>query len=180
MYSIGNEQLLQENPIAIYCSREISSSVHQASLDLVQSLMSLPLTLAGGWQSTVEKDALKVRGSGSHSNIIYFLAKGIQNFKLPKSLRIDLDMGKVLIVSLWMQKERVDSQKVEKRDELMLYKLERFLFLNISKGGKLEELFYHCLDREKEVLLLDHPENQQWVNPKVILLSGKNATTLLS
>ena len=179
MYSIGNEQLLQENPIAIYCSREIPLSVYPPALELVQSLMSQPLTLAGGWQSSVEKEALRTREPASESNIIYFLAKGIQNFKISKSLRLDLDRGKVLIATLWMHKERIDNQKVKKRDELILSKLDRFLFLNISERGNLEELFYRCLSLDKEIFILDHFSNHKWFNPEVTPISEQDISALL-
>ena len=154
-------------------------SVFQPALELIRNLISQPVTVAGGWQSALEKEALKWRKPGSPSNIIYFLAKGIQDFKLPKSLRSDMDGGHVLVISLWMHKERIDKQKVKKRDELIISRLERFLFLNISESGNLEELFFHCLNRQKEVFLMDHPENYKWMNPEVVSVSEKNIMPLL-
>jgi len=180
MYSIGNEQLLYDDPIAIYCSRQIPLSVYQPALELVQSLMAQQITLAGGWQSTLEKEALKLRKQGAPSNIIYFLAKGIQSFKVPQSLRSDLDKGKVLIVSLWMHKERIDKQKVKDRDNLILDKLERFLFLHIGEGGNLEELFYRCLSSGKEVYLFDNAANHAWFNQEVTPVSGQDIEQLLN
>lgn len=174
MYSIGNEQLLEQKPLAIYCSREIPLSIYQPAIEFTQLMMSQPITLAGGWQSTLEKEALKLRKQGAPSNIIYFLAKGIQSFKVPQSLRSDLDKGKVLIVSLWMHKERINKQKVKDRDNLILDKLERFLFLHIGEGGNLEELFYRCLSSEKEVYLFDHAANHSWFNQEVVPVSKEN------
>ncbi|MCH8010361.1 MAG: hypothetical protein IIA61_00170 [Candidatus Marinimicrobia bacterium] len=176
MYSVGNEQLLEQKPLAIYCSRQIPLSVYQQALELVQNLMAQQITLAGGWQSSLEKEALNLRKPGSSSNIIYFLAKGIQNFKLSKSMRVDLDRGKLLVVSLWMHKERIDKQKVKDRDNLILDKLERFLFLHIGEGGNLEELFYRCLSSGKEVYLFDHAANHSWFNQEVVPVSKENIT----
>lgn len=171
MYSLGNEDLLNRNPLAIYCSREVPLSIYEPALDLIRELLNRPMTLAGGWQSKMEKEALQLRPAGAPSNLIYFLAKGIQSFKLPKALRQDLDEGKVLVVSLWMQENRIDQPKVNKRDRLMVDRIRRFLFLNLKEGGNLEELFYKCLSQEKEVWVLDHPENRTWDNPQASLAS---------
>lgn len=133
--------------------------------------MAQPLTLAGGWHSKIEREALNLRRTGAPSSLIYFLAKGIQTFKLPKRLRGDLDRGKVLIMSLWMHDKRIDETKVKKRDRLILDRIHRFLFLNLKEGGNLEELFYRCLSQEKEVWVLDHPLNLRWDNPQVNLAS---------
>ncbi|MCH7731770.1 MAG: hypothetical protein IIB44_04530 [Candidatus Marinimicrobia bacterium] len=180
MYSVGNEQLLEQKPLALYCSRQIPLSVYQPALELVQNLMAQQITLAGGWQSSLEKEALKLRKPGSSSNIIYFLAKGIQSFKVHQSLRSDLDKGKVLIVSLWMHKERIDKQKVKDRDNLILDKLERFLFLHIGEGGNLEELFYRCLSLDKEIYILDHFSNHKWFNPELTPISEKDVEMLFN
>lgn len=141
--------------------------------------MSSPVTLAGGWQSKLEKALLKMRRPGSPSNIIYVLAKGIHSFRLPKSLRGDLDRGKVLIISPWVHDSRIDQKRVKKRDDFIMDQMERFLFLNIQEGGNLEELFFRCLSQEKEVFLLDHPANQQWMNPQVVPLSKNDVEILL-
>ena len=179
MYSIGNEDLLKTNPVAIYCSREIPLSIYQPALELVQALMTRPLTLAGGWQSTIEKQALRAREPGRSSNIIYFLAKGTQNFKLPAQLRADLDEGKILLVSPFIEGKRIDKRKVAIRDDLILSLINRYLFLNIDEGGILDRLFDRCLDLKKEVFLLDHFSNHGWAIDNVELISSDKLGSLL-
>ncbi|MEE9167717.1 MAG: hypothetical protein V3U24_09715 [Candidatus Neomarinimicrobiota bacterium] len=180
MYHLGNTDLLDDNPIAIYGSRDIPISVHNSVLSLVNPLMESPVTLAGGWQSKLEKALLKARRPGSPSNIIYVLAKGIHSFRVSKSLRGDLDRGKVLIISPWMSDNRIDEKKVTKRDDFILNQMGRFLFLHIREGGNLEELFFRCLELGKEVFLLDDLTNETWANPEVVSISGKDLTPLIS
>ena len=79
-----------------------------------------------------------------------------------------------------MNEERIDQRKVKKRDDLMMDQIDRFLFLNIKEGGNLEELFFQCLNLEKEVFLLNHPINQKWINPEVVTLSEDDLMMLLS
>ena len=179
MYSIGNEDLLKTNPVAIYCSREIPLSIYQPALELVQTLMTRPLTLAGGWHSTLEKTALKARTPGTPSNIIFFLAKGVQDFKIPLYLREDLDAGKVLLVSPLMEGKRIDKKKVVKRDDLILSLVNRYLFLNIDEGGNLDKLFDRCLSLKKEIFLLDHFSNHGWAIDNVELVSSDKLGSLL-
>ncbi len=179
MYSIGNEVLLKANPVAIYCSREIPLSIYQPALELVQTLMTIPLTLAGGWQSALEKASLKTRTPGSPSNIIFFIAKGVQGFKIPLYLREDLDARKVLLVSPFMEGKRIDKRKVAKRDDLILSLINRFLFLNIDEGGNLDKLFNQCLNLKKEVFLLNHFSNHGWAIGNVELISSDKLGSLL-
>lgn len=179
MYSIGNEQLLHDNPIAIYCSREIPLSIYRPALELVQALMVRPVTLAGGWHSTVEMAALKARTPGAPSNIIFFLAKGIHDFKIPSQLRSDLDTGNVLLVSPFMEGKRIDKRKVARRDELILSLVHRYLFLNIEEGGNLDRLFDRCLGLKKEVFLLDHFSNHGWAVGDAALVSAESLDELL-
>jgi len=179
MYFLGNEQLLDTNPIAIYCSREIPLSIYQPSLKLIQSLMSMPLTLAGGWLSTLERTALKSRTPSAPSNIIFFLAKGINDYKIPADLRSDLDAGRALFISPFMKGKRIDRKMVTRRDELILSHINRYLFLNINEGGNLDKLFDQCLQLKKDIFLLDHFSNHGWAIDKVELISGDNLGDLV-
>lgn len=179
MYSIGNEELLRANPVAIYCSREIPLSIYQPALELVKTLMTRPLTLAGGWHSTLEKIALKSRTPEAPSNIIFFLAKGVNDFKIPSDLRNNIDAGKALFISPFMEGRRIDKKKVAKRDDLILTLINRYLFLNIDEGGNLDMLFDRCLDHKKEVFLLDHFSNHGWAINNVKLVSANKLGSLL-
>lgn len=179
MYTIGNEQLLQNNPIAIYCSREIPLSIYQPALELVQALLARPVTLAGGWLSALEKAALKSRTHEAPSNIIFFLAKGINDFMIPADLRGDLDAGRALFISPFLKGKRIDRKMVARRDELILSHINRYLFLNINEGGNLDKLFDRCLQMKKDIFLLDHFSNHGWVVGDTKLISTNNLGELV-
>lgn len=154
-YWRGNQDLLQEEVTCLYCSRSLPQSISYPIMEFLQSMLKETVTLASGWHSPVEKKALQLRAPLSSSNIIFYLAKGINHFQLPATLNEDFKMGKVLIVSQWMDDGRIDKRKARQRNELMLNNHDRHLFLHIEKGGHLEKHLEKCLALGKKVFLFD-------------------------
>lgn len=170
----GNKELLNENVICLFCSRSIPLSLYYPTFAFLKCLLNQSVTIAGGWHSPLEKKALKSRESTSQSNIIYYLAKGINHFTVPVKLSIDFDKGKVLIISKWKESKRIDQKKADERNKLMVDTFNRFLFLSINKNGNLESLFKSCLSLNKRVYLLDHLSNSIWMNDKTVNVSQHN------
>ena len=77
-YYFGNISLLSNNPIAIFCSREIPLSIYYTANEAFIKLFSSQIVLAGGWHSTMEKRLLSNFNANSKASLIYFLAKGIE------------------------------------------------------------------------------------------------------
>ncbi|MBI5194206.1 MAG: hypothetical protein HZA08_12315 [Nitrospirae bacterium] len=134
--------------------------------------------IGGGWQSTMEKRALKNYRKESQASIIYFLAKGIENLKIPLYLSSIMASGRLLIVSPFLNKSRIEKRLVDTRDDLIFNLVNRFLFLYIKPDGYLEGLFTSCLDNGKEVYLLEHQANSRHFIDKVKTLSLKNLREL--
>ena len=170
----GNKELLDTDVICLFCSRATPLSLYYPAFDFLKCVMNLPVTLAGGWHSPLEKKALKSRKLNSQSNIIFYLAKGIDNFAVPKELLIDFKDGKVLIVSKWKGSKRIDQKKADERNKLMVETLNKFLFLSINETGNLESIYKSCLALNKQVYLLNHPSNSIWMNDNTINVSQGN------
>ena len=170
----GNKDLLKDNVIGLFCSRSIPLSIYYPAFDFLKYLMNQPMTVASGWQSPLEKKTLKSRGPNSQSNIIYYLAKGIDQFTLPRGLLGDFKSGKVLIISKWKESKRIDQKKANERNKLMVDTLNKFLFISINENGNLESLYKSCLALNKQVYLLDHPSNSIWMNDSTVEVSQDN------
>lgn len=179
-YYMGNLALLDENPLAVFCSRSIPEIALHPILQFGKALLKLPLTFAGGWQSPVEKQLLKKRPPGAASKIIYFLAQGFGQFKTPAALSEDLKSGNILFISLWKDQQHINRNLVKKRNEFILRKIPRFLFLGLSKGGNLDQLFHWAQLKNTDVYLFDHPVNRDWMKTGITGVSEKHISQLVS
>lgn len=195
-FFIGNYALIEHNPVAVYCSRKIPLSVFEQSNEVVSALMEHDVVLAGGWQSPMEKRLLKNIKRKEHAKIIYFLAKGIRNFRPFKKFEMESleEQDRLLVLSLHESEERITRKLVEKRDHWMRKMLQRFFFLYIDPDGKLQQLYEELtghtsslfvghaasLSREKKVFLLNHPENRPFMNDSVILIDRYNLEEVIN
>ena len=170
----GNQNLIKKDVICLFCSRSVTLSIYYPAFDFLKYIMSQPITIASGWHSPLEKKALKSRESNSQSNIIFYIAKGIDHFKIDNKLSSDYEAGKILIISKWKRGKRIDQNKANERNQLMIERLNKFLFLSINKNGNLESIYKSCLSRNKQVYLLDHPSNSIWMNDKTATVSQYN------
>ena len=173
-YFIGNNSLLKESPVAVFCSREIPLSIYHTANETFTGILRLPIVIGGGWQSAMEKRALKNYNKDSQAKIICFPAKGIYNFKIAAHLSYIRDSGRLLIVSPFLNKPRIDKKLVAVRDDLIFNLVDRFLFLYIKPNGLLESLFRRCLSDSKEVYLLEHKANIEYFVDRVKPFSSKN------
>ena len=170
----GNKDLIDKDVICLFSSRLLPLSIYYPALDFLGELMKKPITLAGGWHSPLEKNAIQKRTPKSISNIIFYLAKGMQNFTLPDTLQGDFRSGKVLIVSKWKDSRRIDMSKVNQRNRLILETFDRFLFLSIHNKGNLDRLFHKCLENGKTIYIFDHHTNEKWKQDGIVLVSTRN------
>ncbi|MDP3110515.1 MAG: hypothetical protein Q8M71_00240 [Thermodesulfovibrionales bacterium] len=178
-FFVGDKKLLNNNSVAVYCSKELPLSIYHTANETFSELLKLPLTVAGGWQSAMEKRVLKNYGKESQADIIYFLAKGINRFILPAYLSSLMQSKKLLVISPFQDKKRADKKAVEMRDELILSFINRFLFLYIKQGGYLEGIFRRCLNDGKDVYMLEHQANSRYFVDGVKPLNTKNLREIL-
>lgn len=179
-YLNGEESLLEKNPIAVFCSREIPLSIYHIANETFKEMIEQPITIAGGWQSVMEKRVLKNYHKGCQANLIYFLAKGINNFRIPKHLDPLFKKGKLLIISPFLDKpDRANKKTVLKRDLLIMNLVERFFFLYIKKGGYLERIFQECLNNGKVTYLLKHQANRDYLIEGGLAISKDNVKELI-
>lgn len=178
-YKNGNETLLDQSPIAVFCSREIPLSIYHVANETFTELLKLPVTVAGGWQSAMEKRVLKNYDSDNQANIIYFLAKGINKFKAPKYLTSLMDSGRLLVVSPFLDEKRIEKRFVAARDELLLSLIQRFLFLYINPEGSIKNIFTRCISEGRQVYILEHQANSACLCDGVISVNRNNMREVL-
>ena len=178
-YCNGNKNLLNHKPIAVFCSREIPLSIYHTANETFAELLKLPVALAGGWQSALEKRVLKNYSEDSQANIIYFLAKGINRFNTPKYLTSLMNSGRLLVVSPFLDEKRIEKRFVAARDELLLSLIQRFLFLYINPEGSLKNIFTRCVNQGRQVYILEHQVNSAYLRDGVTSVNRNNMREVL-
>jgi hypothetical protein len=177
-YCAGAVGLLKCDPVAVYCSRHIPLSILETAESTVEA-MAGEVVLAGGWHSRMEKRLLKTAVHSPGSRIIYFLAKGIDCFRLPSMLCPLYSSGRLLILSTVQTQRRITRALVDQRDAWMRTLVQRYLFCYIDPDGTSTTLFQQCLGDGKEVLLLSHPQNAPFLEEATASISRYNYREVL-
>jgi len=170
---------LGKHAVCLLCSRKMPISIIVPAIEFLQSVMQHPITFISGWHSSIERKALRMRTLGMPSNIIYFLAQGIDHFKIPAYLQADYENHKLLVVSLWKTEKGTDRYRAKIRNEFLLNNCGKFLFLYISPKGKLVNLYQQAIDQQKDIFIFDHFSNSQWITKDVVPVSKYNSEALL-
>jgi hypothetical protein len=173
--SLGNIELLSQKNLAVFSSRITTKRLDEEATLLFNSLRSLPLSIAGGWQAPLEKKLIDKVSVNDAANFVYYLNKDINQFPLKKNLQQLLKEKKLLLVSPELRNLRANTKDVQKRDELLFAQIKNILFLHIHAGGLLENYFYDLSEKNYQVFLLNHPDNAPFFNIRnITLLDGKN------
>jgi len=178
--TLGNVELLSQNRAAVLASQKTPAELYGPAQKLADSIIKLPFSAAGGWQSPLEKKILaRISRVNSGCNIIHYLAKNINSLKLNDRQRQLLDDNRLLLISPGIQEQRPSRRQINNRDELMFSQTDKILFMFISPGGRLEEYFNRMISLSYQVFLLEHPLNKQFFDSSIVLLNEENAGLLL-
>lgn len=158
VFLLGNEQLLKKKKISIFISRKIPLNIIIPAEKLLLSLIELPYVFISGWHSPFERRILK-KLLAKDKEIIFFTSKGIKNQAVYNYLKGPFEKGKILMASLYLQKNKITFYNSLKRNSLISDIVNKNIFLYINEGGNLEKLFSKLLRQNKTPLVLDHSAN---------------------
>ena len=176
--SKGNVELLSQKTLAIFSSKNTPQEIFNSAKKLFVSLCKMPLSLASGWQAPLEKHLLGLTSPVMAANIIYYSAKDINELNFIKLHELEQE-NKILYISAQSRKNRVSKEDIDKRDELMLSKVDAILFLYIEPKGRLEKYFdFLCLE-DFSIFVLDHELNKAFVNAGAPSLNHENYKEML-
>ncbi len=178
-FTSGNKALINANALCVFCSRELPVTVLSPGIEFFQNILNLNLTLISGWHSSLERKALRMHKPEMLSNIIYFIAQGIDHFKIPSYLQDDFDKAKLMVFSLWKTAKGINRTRSKQRNDYLLQNFRRFLFLYINPDGNLAKLYKQVSTPQNDVFIFDHFTNHQWITEEVIPVSKYNAEVLL-
>ncbi|MCK4359760.1 MAG: hypothetical protein KAW92_13670 [Candidatus Cloacimonetes bacterium] len=162
IFLLGNEQLLQKKKVGIFVSRAIPLNIIIPAEKLILTIAELPNIFISGWHSPFERRILKKLLLGE-KEVIFFTPKGIKNQSIYSYLKKPLNNGKLLIISLFLDKHEITLKNSIKRNEMITKMAEHNLFVFISKSGNLDKMFSK-LSKQKKPLILNHSTNSYFLH----------------
>ncbi|APF20640.1 hypothetical protein Calab_1233 [Caldithrix abyssi DSM 13497] len=176
----GNIELLSQTKVAVFASRESPAELSPAAIDLFNKLLHLPISLAGGWQSPLEKTLLKLFRPDVQANLIHYHARELNELSLTEQQSLLLGEQKLLMIAPETAGKRANQSLVRKRDALIFSHCQKVLFFYIHPQGRLEAYFNQLQQSGHSIYLFDHPLNERFVSSHVVLLNGENLETILA
>jgi predicted Rossmann fold nucleotide-binding protein DprA/Smf involved in DNA uptake len=156
----GNTELLRTPSVALFCSVRIPAGALFEAFDLARELAGLGITIAGGFQSPIEREFLDYLLGGC-APVLLCPARGIEGLRLPRKWRVALRESRVLIVSAHPpEMRRPTLASAELRNRVVSALATRLLILHASSGGRLARLAAEALGWGLPVHCLDHPGNE--------------------
>jgi predicted Rossmann fold nucleotide-binding protein DprA/Smf involved in DNA uptake len=156
----GQPALLEEELVAVFCSVQAPAGAVFGALDLARELAESTSTVAGGFQSPLEREmlALLLRGTVP---LVVCPARGIEGLRIPAVWRAPLREGRLLILSPFAASVRRPTlAAAEIRNRVVAALSSRILLLHASSGGRLARLASEALGWGVPVQCLDDPSNE--------------------
>ncbi|NOX89996.1 MAG: hypothetical protein GXO77_13330 [Calditrichaeota bacterium] len=178
--SRGNIELLSQKKIALFASREVPREIYGSAVDFFNVLIDLPICIAGGWQSPLEKTLYKHIKPAQKANIIHYFAREINGVRLTQIQQHLLNEKKLLMIAPETTSLRPSQNLIKKRDELIFSQTKQICFLYIRPGGRLESYFNLLDQTSHSVYFLDHPLNRIFLTSNVVELNPENIELILT
>lgn len=157
---LGDTGLLERVQLGLVCSIQCPGSVILKTFDAVRQLRDNGTVLAGGFQSPLEKECLRILLRGSQA-VVLCPAKGLARPGLGVTEKKALSEGRLLVVSMFgRQKRRTTAAQAIQRNHLVAAMAERLFVPHAAPGGKTWEIVHAALRRNQPVLTLEDNANQ--------------------
>ncbi len=179
-HSRGNIELLSQDKLAIFASRSAPEEISNYAQTLFKKLLTLPLSLAGGWQSSLEKQLLLSFSPSATANLIHYFARELNQLTLDELHQKLLAEGKLLMIAPETTAQRPSQTLIRKRDELIFNHCRKILFLFIQPEGRLQRYLDQLEAGPHSLFVLQHPLNAPWFSSNVVPLSEDNLDVLLA
>jgi len=149
VWAVGNVALLESRLIGFFCSVKCPGDLILRTYDMARALRDAGVPVISGFHSPIEKDCFDLLLKGSQP-IIFCPARGIQNMRFGKSLKTNIEKGRVLVLSPFEGKIRRPTSQISERRNRFVGALAAAVFVSYAEpGGKIEEFCKHILQSGK-------------------------------
>jgi len=157
--AIGNIVHLDNPLLAFFCSGKCPGNLILDTYDLARELRDIPVTVIGGFHSSMEKECLDMLLRGTQP-IIICPARSIDRMRIPKPWQAPLADGRLLIVSPFIEHQpRVTVELARQRNRFVAHLADEVFIAHAAPGSKTESFCKDLLDEKKPVLAVNRPEN---------------------
>jgi predicted Rossmann fold nucleotide-binding protein DprA/Smf involved in DNA uptake len=154
LWFTGNFDLLNRPGVAFFCSQGCTGLEATLTYDIVQLFRDEGCTVAGGWQSPMEQEALNLLLKSPHP-IIAGLARALPNARLPPAWKSALTTGRMLVVSACPPEgRRVTSASAAQRNLVIGALADRVFVAHLRPGGRTDRLANRLVRSGKPVFAL--------------------------
>ena len=141
MYTLGNIELLQTKPVALFCSVKCPGDKILKTYDQCLKWRKEGQSVISGFHSPMEKECLRILLKGTQP-VIISPARGIWK-RIPREWKPHIDAERLLIVSKFPSSvTRMTSQNAVVRNEFIVKMSDRVYVAYADPGGKMDKLMH--------------------------------------
>lgn len=139
MFTLGNTDLLNSKPIALFCSIKCPGDKILETYDQCLKWQKEGQSVISGFHSPMEKECLRILLKGTQT-IIISPARGIWK-RIPKRWQLHIESGRLLIVSKFPEGvNRITSSNAKERNEFIIKLASDTYIAYAVTGSKLSKM----------------------------------------
>ncbi|MGC2423184.1 MAG: DNA-processing protein DprA [Nitrospirota bacterium] len=160
IYALGNLDILQAKPLALFSSVKCPGDIILKTYDLAQSLRQKGITVIGGFHSPMEKECLTILLRGTQP-VIVCPAKSIDGMPIPAAYRKPLEQGRLLLISPFDNKQRrTTAQSAYYRNRFIAALAEKVFIVYAEPLGKTEQICKEVMELRKKIYTFESNHNK--------------------
>jgi predicted Rossmann fold nucleotide-binding protein DprA/Smf involved in DNA uptake len=157
--AIGNLELLSQNSIALFCSKQCPGDLILKTYDLALSLRDAEIPVISGFHTPIEQDCLKILLRGTQP-IVHCPARSLHKIRLSSEQKQAIVGNRLLIISPFSASyPRVTAELAEKRNEMIGAIADTIFIAYAAPNSKTLAFAQRLLAAGKSVVTFDSSVN---------------------
>lgn len=161
--AIGNLDILQNKPLAVFSSSKCPGKVILQTYGLMKNIREAGITVISGFHSPMEHECLNVLLKGKQP-VIFCPARGIDGIRIKAEFEKSIEEGRLLLISLFDDKvKRITSERALERNRFIAALSDSIFIPYADPNSKTEQLCKEVLSWEKPVYTLQTESNSNLI-----------------
>lgn len=158
--TLGNPDLLETQPVGLFCSARCPGALIVRAYDLARELRDAGISVISGFHSPIEKECLDLLLRGSQP-IIVCLARCLSGARIPQPWRPPIAAGRLMLLSDFPDQERrVTAATAARRNQLVSDLSTALLAIHAGPNSATLSLCERAMAQRKPLFALDSPHNE--------------------